>query len=167
MAYISRFLLGTWVLRASNDKFLDNRFTTMTLKDDDTLTLKTISQRFMFAEKKSISAAVNVLSTVDNTASLDITYFKYDIYSHSAFGVQIPEIMSKNKKFTLKKKFNATIVDSSLLIADTRTPLYYLFDLQVGQPKSPYVEIGLTTFVFSQVFGLFLNSMITDVEKLF
>jgi hypothetical protein len=139
----------------------------MTLKDDDTLTLKTISQRFMFAEKKSISAAVNVLSTVDNTASLDITYFKYDIYSHSAFGVQIPEIMSKNKKFTLKKKFNATIVDSSLLIADTRTPLYYLFDLQVGQPKSPYVEIGLTTFVFSQVFGLFLNSMITDVEKLF
>jgi hypothetical protein len=160
---INKFLLGTWVLRASNDKYFKDGYTTLKLNDDNTLKIKTIYEKGIFAEKKSISGDIHIISTTDNLTLLDITYSKYNIYSHSAFGIQIPEIKSKNRKFTIKKRFEAKIIDNSLLISDTKTPLYYLFDLQIGQNKSPYIEISLNTFIFSQIIGIFLNLFFMDI----
>ena len=160
---INRFLLGTWVLRASNDKFFKEGFTSLKLNDDNTLKIKSIYQKGIFAEKKSISGDIHIVSSTDNMTLLDITYSKYNIYSHSAFGIQIPEIKSKNRKFTIKKRFEAKIIDNSLLISDTKTPLYYLFDLQIGQIKSPYIEVGFSTFIFSQIISIFLNLFFMDI----
>ena len=162
-ALINRFLLGTWVLRASNDKFYKDGYTSLRLNDDNTLKLKTIYKKGIFAEKKSISGDINILSTTEDSTILEITYSKYNIYSHSAFGIQIPEIKSKNRTFTIKKKFEAKFMDNSLLISDTKTPLYYLFDLQISQTKSPYIEISFSTFIFSQFFGILLNLFLMDL----
>jgi hypothetical protein len=168
---ISRFLLGTWILRASNDKLLEDRFTSVTLKDDDTLVLNTISRRAFFAERKTVRASVQVTAVSDNSAALEVTYHTYAVAPHSVFGVETPDMPTKGRSFTLKKKFEATLVDQSLLVADTRTPLYYLFDLEVGRPtKTPYVEVSLATFLFGQMAGILINSvlmeMVKDLEKL-
>ena len=164
--YINRFLLGTWILRASNDKFYKDGYTSLILNDDNTLKLKTIYQKGIFAEKKSISGNIKIISNTENSAILEITYSKYNIYTHSAFGIQIPEIKSKNRTFNIKKQFDAKIIDSSLLISDTKTPLYYLFDLQTGQIRSPYIEVGFNTFIFSQIISILLNLFFMDIINL-
>ena len=160
---INKFLLGTWILRASNDKFYKDGYTSLRLNDDNTIKLKTIYQNGIFAEKKSVSGNINIISNTDESIILDIIYSKYNIYSHSIFGIQIPEIKSKNRIFTIKKRFEAKIMDNSLLISDTKTPLYYLFDLQIGQIKSPYIEISFNTFIFSQIISIFLNLFLMDI----
>ena len=91
------------------------------------------------------------------------TYTNYNIYSHSLFGIQLPEIKSANKKFNITKNFKAEIVDQSLLITDTKTPLYYLFDLQIGKIKSPYIEISMYTFIFSQFISIVLNNILENI----
>jgi hypothetical protein len=213
--HINRFLLGTWVLRASNDNFYKNGYTSLRLYDDNTLKLKTIYKKGTFAEKKSISGNINIISTTEDSTILEITYSKYNIYYHSAFGIQIPEIKSKNRTFTIKRKFEAKIIDNSLLILDTKSsfyskktivlngesisnfsthkvngesisnfsthkvngesisnfsthqiPLYYLFDLQISQTKSPYIEISFSTFIFSQMFSILLNLFLMNMINL-
>lgn len=165
---ISRFLFGTWILRVTNDKFYKDGYTTLKLNDDNTIKLKTIYETFMLADKKSITGNFNIISNNDNNSALiEITYSKYNVYSHSILGVEIPEIKSKHRSFNIKKKFNAQIMDNTLLISDTKTPMYYLFDLQIGQVKSPYIEVKFNTFIFSQIIGIILNLIIMDVIKLF
>ena len=160
---ISRFLLGTWILRSTNDKFFKDGYTSLKLYDDEKLKIKSIYQVGIIAEKKSISGEINIISNTENTVLIDVIYSKYNIYSHSAFGIQIPEIKSKNRTFTIKKKFEAKFMDNSLLISDTKTQLYYLFDLQISQTKSPYIEISFSTFIFSQFFGILLNLFLMDL----
>lgn len=160
---ISRFLLGSWILRATNDKFYKEGYTSLKLNDDNSVKIKTIYQKSIIAEKKSISGDINIISNTDNTVILDIIYSKYNIYSHSIFGIQIPEFKSRNRTFNIKKRFEVIIMNNSLLASDTKTPLYYLFDLQVGQIKSPYIEVSFYTFIFSQIISILLNLIITDI----
>lgn len=160
---ISRFLLGTWILRATNDKFYKDGYTSLKLNDDESLKIKTIYQVGLLAEKKSITGDIIIISNTENTVLIDVIYSKYNIYSHSAFGIQIPEFKSKNRTFNIKKRFEVTIMDNSILVSDIKTPLYYLFDLQVGQIKSPYIEVSFYTFIFSQLISIFFNLLITDI----
>jgi len=160
---ISRFLLGTWILRATNDKFFKDGYTSLKLYDYEKLKIKSIYQVGIIAEKKSISGEINIISNTENTVLIDVIYSKYNIYSHSAFGIQIPELKSKNRTFNIKKRFKVTIIDNSILASDIKTPLYYLFDLQVGQIKSPYIEVSFYTFIFSQLISILLNLIITNV----
>ena len=146
----------------TNDKFYKDGYTILKLNDDNTIKLKTIYQTGIFAEKKSIAGSINIISDTNNSDThnsglLEIVYSKYNIYSHSIFGIQIPEVKSKHRSFSIKKRFDAKIMDNSLLISDTKTPLYYLFDLQIGKIKSPYIEISFNTFIFSQMMSVFLT----------
>jgi hypothetical protein len=163
---ISRFLLGTWILRASNDKLLDDRFTSLILKDDDTLILNTISRKAFFAERKTVRASVQVTAVSESSAQLEVTYHTYAVAPHSVFGVETPDIRTKGRSFKLKKKFEAVLVDQALLVSDSRTPLYYLFDLEVGRPtKTPFVEVSLATFLFGQIIGILINSVFMEMVK--
>ena len=155
----NKFLLGNWVLRSTNDNQLKNGYSFLIINDDNTIKLKTIYDKNLIFIKKSTSGYINNI-TYDTNILLDISYVNYNIYSHSLFGIQLPEIKSTNKKFNINKKFKAELVDQSLLITDIKTPLYYLFDLQLGKIKSPYIEISLYTFIFTQFIGIFLNLII-------
>jgi len=163
----NKFLLGNWILRSTNDNQLKNGYTFLIINDDNTIKLKTIYDENLILIKKSTSGYIdNIDNEISNTALLDILYFNYNIYSHSLFGIQLPEIKSANKKFNIRKRFKAELVDQSLLITDTRTPLYYLFDLQIGKIKSPYIEISLYTFIFTQFIGILLNNILNDINNL-
>jgi len=158
---ISKFMYGTWILRSTNDNYLNNKngYTYIIINDDDNVKLKNIYNENMLTVKKSTSGNFKIVEydSVENTATIDITYNKYNIYSHSLFGIQLPEIKSKNKTFISKRRVNAKLLENSLLINDSRTPLYYLFDLQFGKIRSPFIEVGFNTFVFTQIIGILLN----------
>ena len=160
----NKFLLGNWILRSTNDNQLKNGYTFLIINDDNTIKLKTIYDQNLVVIKKSTTGNINnIENELSNIALLDISYINYNIYSHSLFGIQLPEIKSANKKINIKKRFKVELVDQSLLITDTRTPLYYLFDLQIGKIKSPYIEMSLYTFMFTQFIGILLNIMIINI----
>ena len=164
MLLVNKFLLGNWVLRATNDIHLQHGYTFLIINENNTIKLKTIYDKNVIVSKKSTTGIIkNVANIDDNNAILDIIYTNYNIYSHSLYGIQLPEIKSTNRIFNIKKCFNIELVDHSLLITDTRTPLYYLFDLQIGRVKSPYIEMSLYTFIFTQIIGILLNVMIIDL----
>jgi hypothetical protein len=157
---ISKFMLGTWYLRASNDKLLNYKESISYIEiKEESLKFKHIYNQGIFVEKKSITGTFEIIehNIHENTAIVDITYNKYNIYSHSLFGIQLPELRSKNKILSSKRKVTAKLLEGSLLIEDTKTPLYYLFDLQKGKIKSPYIEISFNTFIFSQTMSVFLT----------
>jgi hypothetical protein len=156
------FLLGTWVLRATNDKNLKDGFTFLVLHDDNTIKLKTIYSEGIFGIKNSRSGYIENITKNNNTTLLDIKYNTFNKYSHSIFGIQIPEIKSENNKFLLNKQLYIQIIDNSLLIKDLRLPLYYLFDLQIGKIKSPLIETQMNTLIFTQLISFILNLFLVN-----
>ena len=163
----SKFILGNWILRATNDNYLTSRnaYTYIIISDNNNIKLKSIYNEGLITVKKSTTGTYNIidLDINNNTAYIDIIYNKYNIYSHSFFGIQLPEIKSQNKIIMNKRRINVELIDNSILVNDEKTPLYYLFDLQIGKIKSPFIEINLNTFIFSQIFGLLLSSIITHL----
>jgi len=163
----SKFILGNWILRATNDNYLTSRnaYTYIIISDNNNIKLKSIYNEGLITVKKSTTGTYNIidLDINNNTAYIDVIYNKYNIYSHSLFGIQLPEIKSQNKIIMNKRRINVELIDNSILVNDEKTPLYYLFDLQIGKIKSPFIEINLNTFIFSQIFGLLLSSIITHL----
>ena len=163
----SKFILGNWILRATNDNYLTSRnaYTYIIISDNNNIKLKSIYNEGLITVKKSTTGTYNIidLDINNNTAYIDVIYNKYNIYSHSFFGIQLPEIKSQNKIIMNKRRINVELIDNSILVNDEKTPLYYLFDLQIGKIKSPFIEINLNTFIFSQIFGLLLSSIITHL----
>ena len=163
----SKFILGNWILRATNDNYLNSRnaYTYIIISDNNNIKLKSIYNEGLITVKKSTTGTYNIidLDINNNTAYIDVIYNKYNIYSHSLFGIQLPEIKSQNKIIMNKRRINVELIDNSILVNDEKTPLYYLFDLQIGKIKSPFIEINLNTFIFSQIFGLLLSSIITHL----
>ena len=159
----SKFILGNWILRATNDNYLTSRnaYTYIIISDNNNIKLKSIYNEGLITVKKSTTGTYNIidLDINNNTAYIDVIYNKYNIYSHSLFGIQLPEIKSQNKIIMNKRRINVELIDNSILVNDEKTPLYYLFDLQIGKIKSPYIEISLYTFIFSQFVGILLNNI--------
>jgi hypothetical protein len=159
-------MFGTWFLRATNDKFLNNKEGIFYIEiKEDNLKFKHIYNQGIIVEKKSITGSFDIIeyNITENTAIINVLYNKYNIYSHSLFGIELPEFKSKNKTLASKRKVNAKLLDNSLLIEDTKTPLYYLFDLQIGKIKSPYIEISLNTFIFSQMMSVLLTLLFNNI----
>ena len=164
LLFVNKFLLGNWVLRSTNDNQLQHGYTFLIINNNNTIKLKTIFDKNIVVSKKSTSGMIdNIINIDSNSATLDIIYTKYNIYSHSLCGIQLPEIKSFNKNVNIKKHFKVELLDQSLLISDINTPLYYLFDLQIGKFKSPYIEISLYTFLFTQIISIFINIIMSEM----
>ena len=180
----SKFILGNWVLRATNDNYLNskNAYTYIIISDNNNIKLKSIYNEGFITVKKSTTGIFNIIDTDinnnnnnnnntdinnntnnNNIAYVDVIYNKYNIYSHSLFGIQLPEIKSENKIIMNKRRIKVELIDGSILVNDDKTPLYYLFDLQIGKIKSPFIEIYFNTFIFSQIFSLLLSSIINHL----
>jgi hypothetical protein len=155
-------LLGTWILRSTNDKFLSDGFTYLVLKDDNTIKLKTIYQEGIIGVKKSRYGKIENIKYNESKILLNITYNCYMKYSQSILGIQIPEIKSDEIDYTIKKELTIDIIDKTLLIKDSNLPVYYLFDLQIGKIKSPLIETCINTLIFTQIVSFFLNLMLAN-----
>jgi len=160
------FLMGTWVLRSTNDQSLKEGYTFLVLNDDNSIKLKTIYQEGIFGVKKSRSGYIENVITNNNNTLLKIKYNSYNKYSQSIFGIQIPEVKSENVRYSINKELTAQLIDRSLLFTDVDLPMYYLFDLQIGKIRSPLIETGMNTLIFTQFVSFFLNLILANVIHL-
>lgn len=157
-------LLGTWILRSSNDKLLNRGMSYIIINYDDTIKFRTLYQDGFFGIKKSISGKIlNITNFDDYEYSVDLVYSQLNKYSYSVFGIEIPEFKSETKNDIIKKKVNVTLHDKSILIKDCQIPLYYLFDLQIGKIQQPFIETGLNNFIFTQTISFLLNLILAKI----
>lgn len=151
-------LLGTWILRSTNDNSISSGISYLVINNDDTLKFKTLRQEGFFATKKSTSGRiVNITTDNNNKYEINIKYSHSNKYSYSILGVKIPEFKSESKNYIINKKLILSLYDKSLLVTDSVLPLYYLFDLNIGNLENPFVETGLNTLFFTQIISLIIN----------
>jgi len=190
-ALISQYplLLGTWVLRSSNDMLIDKGVSYIIINYDDTIKFRTLYRDGFVGMKKSISGNIlNITEYYDDTEAesslymsnndrvvtphikeasckylIDINYSHINKYSYSIFGVEIPEFKSKTKYSKIERKINVSLHDKTLLIRDNKIPLYYLFDLQIGKVQQPFIETGINNFIFIQTFSFILNLIFAKI----
>lgn len=160
------FLIGTWILRSTNDKYLNNGYTFLILNDDNSIKLKTNYQEGIVGVTKSRSGSIENILNNTNITNLKINYTSYNKFSHSIFGVEIPKINHEYIEYKISKDLNIQIIDKTMLITDIDLPLYYLFDLQIGNVKSPFIETQIHTLIFSQFVSFFLNLILANIIHL-
>lgn len=157
-------LLGTWILRSTNDIFLEKGISYVLINYDDSIKFRTLYKEGFIGIKKSISGNIlNVTEYENDKYSIDIAYSQVNKYSYSIFGVEIPEFKAKTQYSTTKRKINVTLHDKTLIVKDYKTPLYYLFDLQIGRVHQPFVETGINNLIFTQTFSFVLNLILAKI----
>jgi len=162
------FLLGTWILRTTNDKKISSGISYLIINSDETVKFRTLKQEGIFATKKSISGIIyNVTNTDYLEYDINLKYYHFNKYSYSIFGVEIPEYKSQTKNYMSNKIYNIKLHDKSILVSELNSTLYYLFDLQIGKIKNPFVETGLNTLFFTQIISFFLNLVMANIIHYF
>ena len=155
-------ILGTWILRSTNDKYLLDGFTYLVLKDDNSIKLKTINQEGIVGVKKSRYGKIENIRYNNSDIIVDLSYDCYIKYTQSILGIQFPEIKSEKTNYHIQKEITINIIDKTLLIKDSYLLLYYLFDLQIGKIKSPLIETCINTLIFTQIVSFFLNLILAN-----
>ena len=156
-ARVSPLLLGTYSLRATNDRaMLASQFTFLILNDEANIKLKSIRDGGFLATKVSKTGTVEFLSTATNAvgvahslllgglgglgglghgrADFDVLvrFNNVNKYSYSLFGIEFPEFRYEQiSNYSTRYRMRAAFVNRDTLyvrILDS-SGHYYLFDL--------------------------------------
>ena len=161
---INPLMFGTWVLRITNDVNLEKGINYIQLQEEPILKLKTLKQDKIFGIKKSRTAYINNINYIhDNCYSFILNYSKKNIYSYSFLGIEIPEFKSNSISYCQQKNLTLTLHEKTMMITDNDSYLYYIFDLYIGKIKYPNTETSINTFIFTQIFSIFMSIIITKL----
>jgi len=159
---ITPFMLGNWVLRATNDINIEKGLNYIQIQEEPIIKLKTLKQDGLFGIKKSRTAFINNINYIDNNTCLfTLKYSRKNTYSYSFLGIEIPEIKAKSIDYYKEKSFTINLNDKTMLINDNDNNFYYIFDLYIGKLKYPNAETSISTFIFTQLFSIILSLIIT------
>lgn len=159
-------IYGKWLLRSSNDLNLNKSITYITI-NDNSMKFKTFKQDGIIGIKNSRTALISNITKIDKDMYFaNINYTIKNKYSYSFIGIKIPEI--KSESFPYNKEFNCSITlsDKTIFIKDNNSQLYYLFDLYIGLINYPNIDTSVNTFIFTQIFGIFINIIINNIFDL-
>lgn len=171
------FLQGKWVLRATNDKKLENKYTYLILNPNNELKIKTISNGLL---KTKISRTGTIILTKnnnsflkndflsslkkldeDNNINCDVIINNVNSYSYSIVGLEIPQVRYKQiTDYNDKKRVNIKHKDTTIYVRDIDSNIYYLFDLNTQIYKTPYIQISLTTIIINEFFDLIFSMFV-------
>jgi hypothetical protein len=155
---INPFMLGTWLLRYTNDPQLKIGNSYLILDYDNNLKLKTTYNEGIIGKKKSRSGLLENILINDKDIVVTIKYSTCNEYSQSILGIKIPEIKSKNYEYQIERQFTISQNNNNtLLIKDINLNLYYLFDLELCKTKTEISDTKINTIIFSQIISFFLN----------
>jgi hypothetical protein len=161
-------LFGTWMLRYTNDRQLENTQTFLEFNHNKKIKLKTIYQDGVIGKKISRIGYVKNIKIIKNDINVtktivSIQYEYITKYSFSIFGIKIPEIKNENKYLLVNQELSVNIFEKTIIFENTKLPIYYIFDLQIGKIKLPFVETYLNTFIFTQFISFFFNIILANI----
>lgn len=157
-------LLGTWIIRSTNDNKLSNGISYLIIKNDNTIKLRNLNQEGFIGTKKSITGTITNINNFSNFEyQINLKYSHLNKYSYSFLGVEIPEFKSETKNYLINKVLNVSMYDNSMLVEENNSPLYYLYDLHIGDIKRPHIETGINTFFFTQFISFIFNLILAKL----
>ena len=179
-AFIHNFSLleGNWILRSTNDLKFKEKYVYLVLKSYNDLKIKSISNGIV--RKKISRSAYLILKKnnnplfkfynlsryynfdEDNNIDFELIINKYNTYSYSLFGLEIPQIKyNQIINYNVKLNINVKHKGNTLFIKNLDNELYYIFDLTTNvKPLLPYIEISITTFLVSKILDIMISSLI-------
>ena len=164
---ISPLLLGTWILRATNDKNIPSGINYIVINDEPSIKFKTLKQDNLLGIKCSRTASIRKIRRMkQNKFLFTLQYTKKNIYSYSFLGISIPELRSESLPYTSEKNLTINIFEKTIVVNDKKegeNKLYYIFDLNIGKIRYPNIETNLNTFIFSQLFSILLGFILTKL----
>jgi hypothetical protein len=159
---ITPIMFGNWVLRSTNDISIGNGLNYIQIQEEPIIKLKTLKQDGLFGIKKSRTAFIDNINYLgDNNYIFTLKYSWKNTYSYSFLGIEIPEFKSNSIGYYKEKNLTINILDKTILIRDNYNSYYYIFDLYIGKIKYPNAETTITTFIFTQLFGIILSLIIS------
>lgn len=161
---IRPLIYGTWLLRNTNDKQIDNTLNYLIISNNETIKFKSLDYNYFFGIKKSRSAVIQDIKDYNNNSyTINFKYFKKNTYTYSMFGIEIPEIRTKSEEYYKEKNLTLNLFNNILLIIDNELSIYYIFDLYLGKIKYPNIETQFNTFIFTQIFGILIGILINKL----
>lgn len=163
---IKPMIYGNWLLRVSNNNFLSSELSYIVI-NDTTIKIKTIDNNGIYGLKKSRTAYINNLEIFENnTYLINLNYSTKNIYSYSFFGISIPEIKSNSISYNKTTNLYIRLYDNIMFVEDRLYKYYYVFDLYIGKIKNRETETNINTLIFSNIFSIILNILITQYIQL-
>ena len=180
-------LLGTWVLRSTNDnKFVVN-YTFLTLTENNSIKLKTIFLDGIVSTKISRYGELklkkknninyfnfnifndnnnlNIMKETNNV-NIQLKFNKLSKYSYSIFGIEIPKVKyTQFTNYNINKNINVKPYDKTIFIIDLDTKLFYLFDLNYNGENLPYTGLTLNTLLITQLISFIVNLALVNLVK--
>jgi len=161
---IKPLIYGTWLLRNTNDRKIDNSLNYLIINDNETIKFKSLEYNYFYGIKNSRTAMIQNITNYDNnTYNIEFKYFKKNTYTYSLFGIEIPEIRTKSEEYYKEKNLTLNLYNNILLIIDNDLSIYYIFDLYLGKIKYPNIETQFNTFIFTQIFGILIGILINKL----
>jgi hypothetical protein len=164
----SPYLLGTYLLRKTNDNGVKTNYAYLILNENDNIKFKTIIQNGVFATKISKTGHIEYKINIKNVCCAILGIRCYDIivrfnnvnkYTYSFFGIEFPEIRYKQiSNYNTEKIIVAKNEGNCIYIKD-KNGLYYLFDLyaNISTNRLPYVETPFNTLIVTQIISFIIN----------
>jgi hypothetical protein len=179
------YFLGTYLLRKTNDKSLEDKCTYLILNDNNNIKLKSIRLNGIFATKISRTGTIEFVKNhksifnplyfvilhkklnnvmADNDIIINIRLNNVNKYSYSILGVEIPEIRYKQiSNYNIQKKLRVRQKNYTLYVTDDKNN-YYLFDLNpymnLNVNRLPFIETAFNTLLFTQIISFIVNLLI-------
>ena len=174
------YLLGTYILRKTNDVRIKSKFTYLILNNENNIKLKSINQNFIAATKVSRTGVIelnNCFKTSynlpyylrkfmslgkfksENDMHVYVNFNNVNKYSYSLFGIEIPEFRYKQiANYNIKRVLRIKQKDYCLYITDEYDN-YYLFDLITAfyAKDLPYVETPMNTLIVTNIISFIIN----------
>ena len=164
---INPLLLGTWILRATNDKNIPSGINYIEINDDPSIKFKTLKQDKFLGIKCSRTASIRKIKRIKKNGFIfTLQYIKKNIYSYSFLGISIPESISESLPYSAEKNLTINIFEKTIVVndkSDGENNLYYIFDLNIGKIRYPNIETNINTFIFSQLFSIILGIILTKL----
>ena len=164
------FILGSYILRSTNDPNLLNKYTYLVINNDYTIKLKTIKKKNFIAYKISRNGLIEIKNNffenflIKNKYNLVLNYSYVNKYSYSIFGIEIPEFrFDQNINYKNVKKIMVQQKSNSIYVLDKTLNYYYLFDSYNINPLLPFKEMTFGTLVIAQVVSFFINIFLANL----
>jgi hypothetical protein len=167
--------LGTYLLRKTNDKTIQTKYTYLILNEGNNIKIKSVKQNGIFATKISKTGTIEFTPNFKNLVLkfIDLPLY-YDIvvkinnvnkYSYSFFGIEFPEIRYKQiSNYNIRKNMKARYRNYTFYVID-EDKNYYMFDLYpyLNVLRQPYIETPFNTLVATQVISFIINILLVKI----
>jgi hypothetical protein len=161
---VNPLMFGTWILRVTNDVTIEKAINYIQIQEVPIIKFKTLKHEGLLGIKKSRTATIKNTNYInDHCYTFSLNYSRKNVYSYSFLGIEIPEVKSSSTSYNKVKNLTIKLFEKTIIISDNDSYLYYIFDLYIGKIKYPNTETTIYTFIFTQLFSIFVGVIITHL----